>query len=215
MVRHYSFLDHIFLRIDRTLRLVQGINLSDIQQRNNPAANISETELTSKEKKQIAGYMRVNYAGEVCAQALYKGQSLTARRWEVKQKLIQASAEENDHLFWCQTRLQELESHVSYLNPVWGAGALLLGTFAGLWGDQWSLGFLAETEKQVTQHLENHLSKVPAQDNKTRAILNQMREDEMQHAYTAINEGAIELPLPLRFSMRLMSKVMTTVAYWV
>ncbi len=181
----------------------------------NPAKNIPETLTTMSEKKQAARLMRVNHSGEVCAQALYQGQALTAKSIDIRIKLEQSGLEEYDHLAWCHTRINELGSHVSYLNPVWYAGSFTLGIIAGLAGDKWNLGFIAETENQVVEHLNNHLQKLPNNDLKSHAILQQMREDEQQHANTAMNAGGTELPQPIQTVMRITSKLMTYSSYWV
>ena len=157
--------------------------------------------------------MRVNHAGEVCAQALYQGQALTARRDETRQQMEQAAEEENDHLVWCRHRIHELGGHTSLLNPLWYTGSLALGAFSGLLGDKWSLGFLAETEHQVVSHLEGHLQRLPEGDEKSRAILEQMKVDEGEHRATALNAGGSELPESVKKLMSLASKVMTTTAY--
>lgn len=159
--------------------------------------------------------MRVNHAGEICAQALYQGQALTARKTDVRTKLEHAAQEENDHLAWTATRIEELGARPSYLNPLWYAGSLAIGAFAGMLGDHWSLGFLAETERQVVEHLEGHLSQLPADDDKSRTIVEQMRADEGRHATTALDAGASELPAPAKRVMRLVAKVMTNTSYWI
>lgn len=212
-MRHYSLFDHFCLRADKLLRTLTGHNIADAQSRPNPAQNVTENDLTPKEKNHIAGLMRVNYTGEVCAQALYQGQALTARNWDIKQKLEQAGLEEQDHLLWCQSRLNDLNSHVSFLNPIWYAGSFLLGVTAGLVGDRWNLGFLEETEKQVAQHLENHLQQLPAGDEKTRVVLTQMRDEEAHHAQVAQTAGAVALPGFIQLTMRFTAKIMTTTAY--
>jgi ubiquinone biosynthesis monooxygenase Coq7 len=170
--------------------------------------------MTPQEKQHSAGLMRVNHCGEICAQALYLGQSITARSPMLKEAFNQAAAEECDHLSWCADRLRELDSHKSYLNPFWFSGSLLIGAFAGIVGDKWSLGFLAQTEQQVYRHLGDHLEKLPVSDLKSRAIVEQMQREEAQHAQTAISHGAKELPLPIQTTMRWVSGVMTTVAYY-
>ncbi|HEU5338909.1 MAG TPA: 2-polyprenyl-3-methyl-6-methoxy-1,4-benzoquinone monooxygenase, partial [Sulfuricaulis sp.] len=152
--------------------------------------------------------------GEICAQALYQGQATTARLPEVRGKMDQAAQEENDHLAWTEERIRELGSHTSYLNPLWYAGSFAIGAFAGLAGDKWSLGFVAETEKQVVKHLESHLQRLPTEDLKSRQILEQMRDDEGHHATVAIESGGVPLPEPVRQLMRFASKIMTRTAYW-
>jgi 3-demethoxyubiquinol 3-hydroxylase len=182
--------------------------------RDSPAANVGEAELSAAEKQRAARLMRVNHTGEVCAQALYRGQALTSRRSEVRDALDQASREEEDHLAWCELRLAELGSRKSLLNPLWYGGSFALGTLSGLLGDKWNLAFLAETERQVEGHLTGHLDKMPAADRKSQAILEQMREDEAKHAATALEHGAAEMPAPLKGAMRLGSKLMTSTTYW-
>ncbi len=161
----------------------------------------------------VSGLMRINHTGEVCAQALYQGQAMTARLTHVRENMERAALEENDHLDWCNNRLQELGGHTSYLNPLWYLGSFTLGATAGLVGDKWSLGFVAETEKQVVKHLENHLQKIPENDQRSRAILEQMKIDEERHGTMALNAGGMELPEPVKKLMGLTSKVMTTLAY--
>ena len=156
--------------------------------------------------------MRVNHAGEVCAQALYQGQALTARQHETRQQMKQAAIEENDHLAWCRQRLRELGGHTSLLNPLWYTGSLAMGAASGLLGDKWSLGFLAETENQVVKHIEGHLQQLPADDGKSHAILEQMKTDEAQHKANALNAGGSPLPDPVKKMMTLVSRVMTSTA---
>ena len=158
--------------------------------------------------------MRVNHAGEVSAQALYQGQAITARDRDVRDKLYQSAQEENDHLLWCEDRLHEVGGHTSRLNALWYLGSLGVGVIAGLAGDRWSLGFLAETERQVVRHLEGHMERLPAHDARSRAIVAQMKEDEGHHTTVAIENGAAELPWPVRRAMSLVSKVMTRTAYY-
>ncbi len=213
-MRQFSAIDAFCLKADKALRVLTGHNVGHENSRANPAEYIVDHALSAEERKHVAGLMRVNYAGEVCAQALYKGQALTARNHEITKQLEHAGLEEEDHLLWCQKRLQELDSHVSYLNPVWFTGSFLLGLLAGVAGDQWSLGFLAETERQVTRHLENHLQRISATDIKTRKILETMRDEEAEHAQVAITQGAEELPKPIKHLMSAVSKVMTATAYW-
>jgi ubiquinone biosynthesis monooxygenase Coq7 len=169
--------------------------------------------LTATGKARSLNLMRVNHAGEVCAQALYQGQALTARREETRKQMEQAAKEENDHLTWCRHRIHELGGHTSLLNPVWYTGSLAIGAATGLLGDKWSLGFLAETEKQVVKHLDGHLQRIPEGDTRSRAILEQMKVDEAQHRTTALNSGGSELPDTVKKLMTLASRVMTTTAY--
>jgi len=158
--------------------------------------------------------MRVNHAGEVAAQALYRGHAVTARTGALRSHMERAAEEETDHLAWCEQRLEELGSRTSLLNPLWYAGSFAIGALAGLVGDKWSLGFVAETEHQVVKHLEDHLTRLPAEDEQSRAILEQMRKDEAQHATVAIEAGAAELPEMVKKAMTLTSIVMTRSAYW-
>lgn len=214
-MRNYSLVDQLCLHADKLLRTLGGRVASTEHARPNPNLAIPEADLDTEQKKHIAGLMRVNYAGEVCAQALYQGQALTTRNPDLKLKLTQAGLEEEDHLRWCQSRIHELDSHVSYLNPIWYMGSFSLGVIAGLCGDKWNLGFLEETEKQVTAHLEDHLQKIPKSDLRTHAILETMRQEEAEHARLAHNIGAAELPQPIKSTMSFVSKIMTSTAYWV
>jgi ubiquinone biosynthesis monooxygenase Coq7 len=170
--------------------------------------------MNEAEKRHAAGLMRVNHCGEVCAQALYAGQALTARNPEAARALVEASDEETEHLAWCEKRLEELGSRKSFLNPLWYAGSFGLGVLAGALGDKWNLGFLAETERQVEGHLDSHLTALPAQDAKSRAVVEQMKADEIKHAETAIAHGGAPLPLPVKMAMKLTSKLMTRTAYY-
>lgn len=163
--------------------------------------------------RHIAGLMRINHTGEVCAQALYQGQASTARLPRIRMAMEQAAREEEDHLAWCEDRLLELDSAPSKLNPLFYAMSFSLGAVAGLVGDRWSLGFVSETERQVVKHLEDHLAQLPADDQRSQAILKQMRDDELEHALKAEQGGAAQLPLPIRRAMTLMSKVMTWSTY--
>jgi ubiquinone biosynthesis monooxygenase Coq7 len=181
--------------------------------RANPGDAAMDGELSTLERAESLGLMRVNHAGEVCAQALYQGQALTARRAETRDRMRQAATEENDHLTWCSQRVHELGGHTSLLNPLWYTGSLAIGAFSGLLGDKWSLGFLAETEQQVVKHLDGHLQRLSEQDRKSRAIVEQMKIDEGRHRDTAIGAGGAKLPAPVRKLMTLTSRVMTTTAY--
>jgi len=209
--RKLSRLDALILNLDQGVRTVFG--RPKVTGRVNPAEGEAEVELDDRERRRSAGLMRVNHTGEVCAQALYQGQALTARLPQVREKMEQASQEENDHLVWCEGRLQELGSHTSYLNPLWYLGSFAMGAAAGLAGDRWSLGFVAETEHQVVDHLNDHLERLPPQDEKSRAIIEEMRDDEGHHATVALEAGGVELPRPIRRLMALTSKVMTRTAY--
>lgn len=216
-MRSYTPFDQFIMQSDTALRTLFGQPL--VTERDYPAdklpdKNIADPEFSDEDKKHINGLMRVNHSGEVSAQALYQGQSLTSRNKNVKQKLQQAALEENDHLVWTKNRLDELDSHTSFLNPLWYGGSFAIGAFAGAIGDKWNLGFLAETEHQVVQHLEDHLKKLPGNDHRSRAILQQMKTDELKHATTAIENGAADLPPPVKVLMAAMSKVMTGAAYY-
>ena len=212
-MRQYSFFDRLCMVADSALKTTKGIY--DAAPRPNPAADIAEQEMTADEKAHAANLMRINHTGEVCAQALYQGQALTAKLPEIRQEMEHAAQEEVDHLAWCSQRLNELNSHESYLNPFWYASSFTIGAVAGLVGDKWSLGFVAETENQVCKHLEDHLEKLPEQDHKSKAILSQMHTEELKHATTAIENGAAELPKPIKASMKVMSKVMTGTVYYI
>lgn len=211
-MRHYSLLDRLILQFNEALSSVQLLSTSN---RPNPAGNLTVNDsVLSKKEHQLSGsLMRINHVGEVCAQALYTGQALTARSKDTKQKLKKAAEEEVDHLNWCQQRIHELDTHVSYLNPFWYISALLIGLTAGLWGDKVSLGFLAETEHQVERHLHKHLQRLPLQDKKSRVIVEQMRKEEIEHALTAEDAGAVPLPLVIQWSMQGLAKFMSLVAY--
>ena len=210
--RHYSPFDTLVIGMDNALRTVFGT--PKVTERKNPATEIPDNELTQEQQKHVARLMRINHTGEVCAQALYQGQAVTAKLPDVRDSMERAAMEENDHLDWCENRLKELDDRKSLLNPLWYAGSFVIGATAGIAGDKWSLGFVAETEKQVTAHLDDHLSKLPTQDEKSRAILNQMREDELHHATTALEAGGAELPFPIKTAMKLTSKVMTKTVYY-
>lgn len=208
-----SFSESLLAEIDTALRTLLPPK-PRLSKRATPALTTVEANLNSQEKRHVAGLMRVNHSGEVCAQALYRGQALTAQLSEVKSQMAQAAAEEVDHLAWCEKRLQELDSQPSLLNPMWYFGSLMLGIAAGLAGDRWSLGFLAETELQVSQHLAKHLQKLPAQDSKSKLILERMHEDESHHADVAIKAGAALLPPFIKKLMRGASKIMTHSSYY-
>jgi len=171
--------------------------------------------MDSVEKDLSARLMRINHSGEVCAQALYQGQALTARNPAVRDNMERSSLEENDHLAWCENRIAELGGRTSYLNPLWYAGSFAIGALAGLAGDRWSLGFVAETERQVVNHLEGHLHRMSPQDARSRAILEQMKTDEARHATVALAHGGAPLPTPIQETMKLTSRLMTKAAYWV
>jgi len=212
-VREYTPIDRFIGLIDTAVKMAFGP--PPVESRSNPADTVSEGELSAADRELAARFMRINHAGEVCAQALYQGQALTARLADVRGKMEQAAREENDHLAWTAGRLHELGSQTSILNPFWYTGSFAIGALAGLAGDQWSLGFVAETEKQVVSHLDGHLARLSPNDHKSRAILEQMKIDEGHHATVAIEHGAATLPAPVRQLMRLTSKVMTRTAYWI
>jgi len=199
--------------LDQGLRLLFGPPPSP--HRASPAASVEDVPLEPAARDTAGCLMRVNHSGEVCAQALYQGQALTARAREMRESLERSAQEENDHLAWTAERVRELGAHTSYLNPLWYAGSLAIGAAAGLAGDRWSLGFLAETERQVVEHLQGHLVRLPPKDLKSRAIVEQMRDDEGRHATVALEAGAAELPAPVKALMRLSARTMTTTAYWV
>lgn len=186
----------------QTLRAVPGDTLSDVP-------------LEERQRLEVAALMRVNHSGEICAQALYQGQALTARDAGAREALEQAAQEETEHLAWTERRIEALGGRKSLLNPLWFAGSFAIGAAAGLLGDRWNLGFLAETERQVAEHLAGHLQRLPVEDQKSRAILEQMKDDEGRHATSALQHGAAALPAPARFAMRLASRVMTRTAYWI
>ena len=211
--RKYSKIDQILMGFDQALGAAFGREIT--AGRVCPAEGQAESHLNERERRHAAGLMRVDHAGEIAAQALYQGQGLTARSQGVRQSMARAAAEEIDHLAWCEKRLQALNSHTSYLAPVWYTGSFAIGAVAGAVGDKWSLGFVAETERQVVKHLDEHLQQLPRNDNESRAILRQMREDESHHATAALEAGAAELPDVIKGLMTLCSKVMTTTAYWV
>src|SRR5690348_11061980 len=203
-------LDRFIGEFDRALRAIAGV--ADAA-RVSPGQAKPEAPLDEREREHVVGLMRVNHVGEVCAQALYQGQALTARDPHARATLEQAAREEQDHLAWSADRIRELGGRPSLLNPVWYAGSLAIGAAAGALGDRWNLAFLAETERQVEEHLSGHLEALPARDARTRAVVEAMRRDEAGHRATAMRMGASELPEPARLAMRVASKVMTTLAY--
>jgi len=210
--RHYSAADEVLIGLDQALRTLFG--RPQVTERSNPSLSIEETELSEQERDETARLMRINHTGEICAQALYQGQALTAKLPEVRASMERAAQEENDHLDWCEKRLRELDNRKSLLNPIWYAGSFAIGAAAGLAGDKWSLGFVAETEHQVEAHLNDHLARLPEDDAKSRSILGQMKEDEIHHATVALEAGGAELPAPIKWAMRLTSKVMTKSVYY-
>jgi ubiquinone biosynthesis monooxygenase Coq7 len=208
----YNAADQLLLGIDSALRTLFG--RPQVTERANPAARVSEAEMSEDERDLTARLMRINHTGEVCAQALYQGQALTAKLPQIRDTMERAAQEENDHLAWCETRLNELENRKSLLNPFWYAGSFLIGAAAGLAGDKWSLGFVAETEHQVEAHLNDHLQRIPPQDQKSHAILVQMKEDEIHHATVALEAGGAELPAPIKAAMKITSKLMTKSVFY-
>ena len=208
--RRPSLADRLIREIDRGLRTVAA---SNVAARPNPAGNSAETVDEEAARRHAAGLMRVNHAGEIAAQALYHGQALTARDPKVRAALLDAARDETDHLAWCEARVRELGSHTSLLSPVWYAGAFTIGAITGLAGDRTSLGFVAETEKQVVEHLESHLHELPEGDERSRRIVEQMQADEARHGADARSAGARELPRPIRELMRRTARIMTRAAY--
>ncbi len=213
MQRHYSALDRFLTEAQNLINA--GSAETHVQHRPSPTYGLSEPELNDSEKQLSAALMRVNHAGEVAAQGLYLGQSLTAKTEQTRQQMREAANEEGDHLHWCAQRLEELNSHTSYLDPLWYAGSVVIGSLAGKAGDKWSYGFVEETEKQVMHHLEGHLEKLPEQDKKSRAIIEQMKSDEAEHAAKAKAAGASDLPQPVKTMMSLTAKVMTFSARYI
>ena len=205
-----SLADRLIGEFDRALRAVAGVVQAA---RPSPAEGVAESELDDAKREHAAALMRVNHVGEVCAQALYQGQALTARNDAARAALEKAAREEEDHLAWSAERIRELGGRPSLLNPLWYAGSFAIGAVAGGLGDRWNLAFLAETERQVEEHLAGHLEALPSEDRRTRAVVEAMRQDEARHRESAIHLGAAELPEPVRLAMRLASRVMTTVAY--
>lgn len=205
-------IDALVVQFDRGLRAVFGPAPTA---RPWPAGDMPDAELDDRERRHSAALMRVNHSGEICAQALYQGQAILSQSSAVRHALESAAWEETEHLNWTERRLGELGGRKSLLNPLWFAGALAFGLLAGKLGDRWNLGFLAETERQVTWHLDDHLARLPAQDLRSRAVLEQMKADESRHATTAQRLGAAKLSLPLRLAMALASKFMTRTAYWI
>jgi 3-demethoxyubiquinol 3-hydroxylase len=203
--------DRLISSFDRGLRTLFAPAVSA---RDTPGAELPDTAMDASRRSHAAALMRVNHTGEVCAQALYQGQALTSRSDSARTALESAAKEETEHLQWTQQRIEELGGRKSLLDPLWYAGAFAMGAASGLLGDRWNLGFLAETERQVVQHLDGHLKELPREDLKSRAIVEEMRLDEARHALTAQHHGGAELPLPVRAMMRLASAVMTRTAYW-
>ena len=212
MARRYSFFDRLIGEADKVLRTLA--HDAATATRPSPAATLPEAGLSAEEQRQISGFMRINHTGEVCAQALYHGQALTARLPAVRQDMEHAAQEEVDHLAWCQQRLDELGASPSVLNPLFYAASFSIGALAGMAGDKWSLGFVAETERQVCEHLQGHLTRLPLNDLRTRAVLAQMHHDEAEHRDMALRAGAATLPEPVQRAMQAMSTVMTGTTYY-
>lgn len=206
----FGMLDPLVIGFDRALRTLAGLATT---QRPVPGGSINEAALTPEEARHAAGLMRVNHTGEVCAQALYSAQALVARDPAIKRQFAQAAREEEEHLAWTQARLAELDERTSLLNPLWYTGALAIGIAAGLASDRVNLGFVVETERQVEEHLTVHMDRLPAADGRSRAIVEQMRDDEARHGAMAMAAGAVDLPFPVRLLMRAAADVMRTVAY--
>ena len=211
--RQLTPLDRLLASANNALRTVATPAGRSV--RPNPAEHIIEADLDGRQKAHAAGLMRVNHAGEVCAQALYQGHAAVARDKAIEAQIQRAADEEFDHLAWCEERIHELGEDVSKLSPFWYAGAFAIGAASGILGDRWSLGFIAETEKQVCAHLDSHLDALPVEDAKSRAIVEQMRDEEEEHGDNAIDAGAAELPAPVKRLMQITAKVMTKTAYWV
>ncbi|MGB9430015.1 MAG: 2-polyprenyl-3-methyl-6-methoxy-1,4-benzoquinone monooxygenase [Gammaproteobacteria bacterium] len=212
--RRFTPLDRLIAELDQALRGAFPA-ASHTAARANPAANHAADESSAAERVLSGRLMRINHAGEVAAQALYQGQAFTARSDAVREAMAQSAAEEIDHLAWCEQRLHELDAAASKLDPLWYFGSFALGAVAGCIGDSFSLGFVAETERQVVEHLDTHLRRLPAGDHKSRAILEQMKTDEVRHGTTATHAGGKAMPAPVRRLMKLTSKVMTETAYWI
>lgn len=211
--RRLTPLDRMLSELERALRTSLASS-SHAAQRPNPAQALRDEDLSDAERVEAGRLMRVNHAGEIAAQALYQGQAFMARSPAVRETMGQSAAEEIDHLAWCEQRLKELDTPVSRLDPLWYLGSFALGALAGFAGDKASLGFVGETEQQVVEHLEGHLTRLPEKDQKSRAILEQMRADEARHGAKAQRAGGMPMPAPIRLFMKLTSKVMTETAYW-
>jgi ubiquinone biosynthesis monooxygenase Coq7 len=202
--------DQLIGQVDKALRTLTGLRPAA---RPNPAATVAEGDLDAQDRRHAAGLMRVNHTGEICAQALYEGQALTAKQPAVQRMLESAADEEADHLAWCEERLAELDSRPSRLNPVFYALSYAMGAATGLMGDRISLGFVEATEDQVCRHLEQHLNALPAGDERSREIVRRMHEDEARHGVSALDQGGVAFPSPVKHAMTLLSRVMTETTY--
>ena len=211
MRQNYGFIDQVLIELQHGLTTCHA--KPPAHERPYPAGRIDAGDLSDSDRKHVAGLMRVNNAGEVAAQGLYRGQAITARNVTVRESMASAAEEENEHLNWCQLRLAELNAKRSRLDGIWYWGSFTIGTLAGIAGDRWSLGFVAETEKQVCRHLDRHISRLPENDQRSRTILQTMKEDEQRHAITAKKAGAAELPQLVKKAMHFVSKIMTFSAY--
>lgn len=205
-----TFIERCVLGVDTALRTLTGQVKAA---RENPAGNVAELDMQDEQKRHAAGLMRVNHTGEICAQALYEGQALAARSDQARAKLLDAAAEERDHLAWCRDRLNELDAGPSVLDPVFYGASFVLGAVAGLAGDRVSMGFVEATEDQVVQHLDRHMDELPAEDLRSRAIIDQMREDEARHGAEAVAQGAAVFPEPVKAAMASVSRIMTSTTY--
>lgn len=210
--RRLSPLDRLLGAVDNALKTVASGPVTAA--RPNPSAGIPDKQLADRDRRHAAGLMRINHAGEVAAQALYQGHAVMARDPEVARHMQHAAAEERDHLAWCEHRLAELGAGPSRLSPLWYAGAFAIGAASGALGDRWSLGFVAETERQVAEHLRDHLQKLPRDDARSRAIVRRMRDEEEAHGLQAEQKGGAPLPRPVRNLMRAGARVMKRSAYW-
>lgn len=204
-------IDQAIVAFDRALRTLVG---SPTASRPYPATNVADAELTDAQKRDAAALMRVNHCGEVCAQALYQGQALASENDVLRRELERAAREEEDHLAWAEQRITELGGRTSLLNPLWYLGSIAIGFTAGKFGDAWNLGFLKETERQVEQHLQGHLDRLPPEDERTRVVVAQMQREEAGHARTAETLGARELPMPIKTAMKMAARAMTSTSYW-
>lgn len=214
--QNYSPIDRLIIGFAGALETLNNSPQSTSQTaRPLPATSTDDDTLTAAERRQSGRYMRVNHVGEVCAQALYHSQAITAQTASTRAQMKQAAAEESDHLAWCEQRIEELGARKSLLNPLWYFGAFSIGTMAGMTGERWNLGFVAETERQVVTHLETHLGKLPQNDARSREIVTQMQQEEHEHAESAVRAGAAELPPPVKRMMRMAAKGMTMTAHWI